>query len=63
MIEYYAGSVQSATRTWFEDDGMSPDSPNKADYQSVVMSAEHRSNVLALRFDVVGIRQPRVNVP
>lgn len=55
VIEYYAdSSVQSATRTWFEDDGMSPDSLNNADYQSVLMSAEHRSNVLALRYDVVG---------
>jgi hypothetical protein len=55
VIEYYAdNSVQSAASTWYEDDGISPDSLSNAQYQRVVMSAEQRSNTLSLRYDVVG---------
>ena len=55
MLEYYAdSSVQSAVSTWYEDDGVTPDSLSNAQYQRVVMSAEQRSNTLSLRYEVVG---------
>ncbi len=55
VLEYYAdSSVQSAVSTWYEDDGVTPDSLSNAQYQRVVMSAEQRSNTLSLRYEVVG---------
>jgi oligosaccharide 4-alpha-D-glucosyltransferase len=54
-LSYYADpSVTSAEYVLYEDDGKTPDSLGKGQYQSIVMTAAQTQHVLALQWHVLG---------